>query len=153
MENASDNPRPEPQAAASTGVTLQRPFIVATLYLLNIFLGFSVFIGLILAYIWRGEAETQPWERTHYTYLIRTFWIGFAAFVAFIVMFIAMIFVLGAAEAEAGGGPASASAIIAMIAGMGLFFLTAIWFCIRSILSMVKSGNRQPMPNPASWLF
>ena len=148
-----DDNSPNPSPPASTGVTLQRPFIVALLYLLNIVLGFSVFVGLILAYVWRSEPNTQEWERSHYTYLIRTFWIGFLAIVAFVVMCIAMIVVLAALEAEGGGGPASGVAISAMFAGMALFVVSLVWFCIRSILSMVKSGNREPMPNPRTWLF
>ena len=36
-------------AEPDTGVTLYRPIIVAILYLANLFTGFSVLIGLILA--------------------------------------------------------------------------------------------------------
>ena len=38
-------------AAPSTGVTLYRPIIVGALYLLTLFTGFSVLVGLILAFI------------------------------------------------------------------------------------------------------
>ncbi|WP_340588500.1 hypothetical protein [Erythrobacter alti] len=146
-------PTPPAPPPASSGVTMQRTFIVALLYLLNIFLGFSVFIGVILAYIWRGEGNTQEWERSHYTYLIRTFWIGLGAMIGFCLMLVATIIILAAAEAERGGHWDTSFAIGAMFIGMALFFLTAIWFCIRSILSMVKSGNREPMPRPNTWLF
>ncbi len=57
-ENGTQQGQAEDPAQA-TGVTLMRPTIVGALYLLNIFLGFSVFIGLILACIWRSDAATQ----------------------------------------------------------------------------------------------
>ena len=58
---------------AQTGVTFQRPAIVAGLYLATLILGLSVFVGLILAYVWRGENDGEPWEESHFTYLIRQF--------------------------------------------------------------------------------
>ena len=72
-DTAGGSAGPEPD----TGVTLYRPIIVAILYLANLFTGFSVLIGLILAYVWRNDRDVTEWEETHFTYLIRTFWIGF----------------------------------------------------------------------------
>lgn len=147
MDNATETSPPPQQPPAGNGVTLQRPFIVALLYLLNIFLGFSVIVGVILAYIWRGEDKTEAWEQTHYTYLIRTFWIGIGVVIAMFVLFILL------AIATSGGYGPGVGVIMVMFLAMGLFLLSAAWFCVRSILSMVKAGNREPMPNPESWLF
>jgi len=144
--------QPPQQAGGSNAVTMQRPLIVALLYLLNIFLGFSVFIGLILAYIWRAEGQAQEWERTHYTYLIRTFWIGAGAMALLFIVWASMFFgiVIENAGQEA---PPPAGFFVTFFGGMALFMLTAVWFCVRAVLSIVKSGNREAMPNPQTWLF
>lgn len=140
------------QPPGSNAVTMQRPLIVALLYLLNIFLGFSVFVGLILAYIWRSEDQALDWERTHYTYLIRTFWIGAGVMVLLFVVWLAMFF--GTFVEHAGqDGPPPAGFVMAFLGGMALFMLTAVWFCVRAVLSIVKSGSQQPMPHPQTWLF
>ena len=145
---AARQPEPPPR----TGVTLQRPVIVALLYLLNIFVGFSVFVGLVLAYVWRGEAETQAWEKTHYTYLIRTFWIGAAVFVGTFVLLIATIF--GVAIDQAGrSDQADPGFFLGFFGVIGVWLMSAAWFCIRCVLSLVKAGDGKPMPRPGTWLF
>ena len=145
-----------------TGVTLYRPIIVSTLYLLNLMLGFTVLIGLILAYIWRNDEDVSEWEETHFTYLIRTFWIGFWLIVLMIVGAIGLVLwseiagLLGDyAEGVniAANGPAP-DAIIAIMFGAGLTgFLLFVWYCVRSILSLANAANRRPMPSPKTWLF
>jgi uncharacterized membrane protein len=138
--------------AQAKGVTLMRPTIVALLYLLNIFLGFSVFVGLVLAYVWRNDETTQEWEKTHFTYLIRTFWIGFAISVAIFFTWTATVF--GVALEYAGQSqPPPPGMFVTLFGGVLLFLATAVWFCIRCILSLVKTGDRKPMPNPGTWLF
>jgi len=133
-----------------TGVTIQRPVIVALLYLLNIFMGFSVFVGLVLAYVWRGEAESQEWERTHYTYLIRTFWIGLAVFLGVFALWFAVI--AGSAMVRPAAEP-EPSFFLVFFAGFLVWGLLAVWFCTRCILSLVKSGDCKPMPRPGTLLF
>ncbi len=134
-------------------VNMQRPVIIAILYLLNFVLGFSVIVGVILAYIWRGEERTSDWERTHYTYLIRTFWIGLLVFVVvFIGSFLSVFAIAAAGQSSMHGGP-GAGFFVMMLGGMGVFLLSAAWFCVRSVLSLVKAGEKQPMPNPYTWLF
>ena len=155
--------QPESEGSTGTGVTLYRPIIVAILYLANLFTGFSVLIGLILAYVWRNDADVTEWEETHFTYLIRTFWIGFW-------LIVLMIFgMVGAAlwseiagllgdSAAANAAPAPAGppppVVAAMIFGGALIgFLLFIWYCVRSILSLANAANRRPMPKPKTWLF
>lgn len=151
-------PEPAPDATGDTAVTMQRPVIIAILYLLNFVLGFSVLVGVILAYVWRAEARTQEWEKTHYTYLIRTFWIGFAIFVGTVFLWFATVFgtVFANMEhaAETGQQVAAPMAMFGSMFGMmALFLLSAAWFAVRCILSLVKAGDRQPMPRPKTWLF
>ena len=142
----------QPQPPPRTGVTMQRPTIVAGLYLANIVLGFSVFVGLVLAYVWRNDAESQEWERTHFTYLIRTFWIGLAVFMGMFVLWIAVMFgtVFGQAGQDQPPPPAFFFTFFGVIAA---WLLGAVWFCIRCILSLVKAGDCKPMSKPRTWLF
>ncbi|MDF1835741.1 MAG: hypothetical protein P1U62_12800 [Alteraurantiacibacter sp. bin_em_oilr2.035] len=136
-----------------TGITLQKPLIVGLLYLLNIFLRFSVFVGLILAYVWRGEEGTQDWERTHYTYLIRTFWIGLAIMAVIGAVWLLMFISMATTGQFSGAGDAEPEVFLTMIIGMILAIVGMIWFCLRAILSIVKAGGQQPMPRPETWLF
>jgi len=50
------------------------PAVVYALYILGLFHGLTLFIGLIMAYVLRGGAG--PVMASHYTWLIRTFWIS-----------------------------------------------------------------------------
>jgi|TARA_R100000049_G_C1954182_1_gene105392 uncharacterized membrane protein len=137
-------------------VTFYRPTIVALLYLLNVALGITVVIGLILAYIWRRDEDAQDWERSHFTYLIRTFWIGF--WVALVLTACMVAAALSTAFAN-GIGPEATPAdapfgVLAAIFGMAcLGFLLVIWYCVRCILSLVAAASRRPMPKPRTWLF
>lgn len=144
--------------AEQTGVTLYRPIIVAILYLVNLFTGFTVLIGLILAYVWRNDHDVTEWEETHLTYLIRTFWIGFW----FIVL--VTVAVVGGAIALSVGlplerhvglhGTDNEPLVIGIVFGAMLIgFLLFVWYCVRSILSLANAANRRPMPNPKTWLF
>lgn len=161
MENTMGNtgapPTPQPQPAGNTGVTMQRPFIIALLYLLNLVLGISAIVGVILAYVWRNEPETQEWEKTHYTYLIRTFWISFAVGVAFVMLWFGAVFgsILQAEMTQQGGPnePPPAMLFVGVLGGMLLLLLNVIWFSIRSVLSLAKAGSAKPMPKPKTWWF
>lgn len=136
---------------AQTGVTFQRPAIVAGLYLATLILGLSVFVGLILAYVWRGENDGEPWEESHFTYLIRTFWIGCGTLVAMVIVVLGAALWMVATNPSRGDPPAALVALVVAMIGIG--FLTMIWYCVRSVLSLVAAANRRPMPNPQTWCF
>ena len=149
----------DPSAAEATGVTLYRPIFVSVLYLLNLVTGFTVLIGLILAYVWRNDEAATEWEETHFTYLIRTFWIGFwVAIIAGVLLLcggIALSMEIPLAEnlGPDAHGKAPLPIIAALLVAMLLGFLMFLWFCVRSILSLANAANRRPMPNPKTWLF
>lgn len=118
--------RPDITPAAG-GFEFNRPTIVGLLYAGSYVTGISAIIGLVLAYVWRSEPN-QPWESTHYTYLIRTFWLSIVAVVI---------------------------GVITLIVGIGFLILglIGIWALIRIVLSLVNAQKRQPMPNPETLLF
>ncbi|RJY09351.1 DUF4870 family protein [Aurantiacibacter aquimixticola] len=141
---------PPPQGQEAKGVTLMRPVIVALLYLLNLVLGFSAIVGLVLAYVWRADEDTTAWERTHYVYLIRTFWIGLIVMVAAVIVLLSLAIGIDASS-DTRGADAGITIAMVLLVLFALFMLA--WYCIRCILSLVKAGERRPMPNPRTWLF
>ncbi len=120
------NTRPEITPPPS-GFDFNRPTIIGLLFAASYFTGISWLIGVVLAYVWKGEPH-QPWEETHYTYLIRTFWIGLAA---------------------------SVIGCITLIIGIGFLILAAvgIWSLVRTVLSLVNAQKRAAMPDPATLFF
>ncbi|MBK5264287.1 MAG: hypothetical protein JJE34_03475 [Alphaproteobacteria bacterium] len=114
-----------PQGAAS--FDFNGPTIVALLYLGGFITGISGLVGLVLAYVWKGE-NRPAWEISHYEFQIRTFWFGFAA---------------------------SIIGIVLMIVGIGFLILLAvcIWVVVRSVISLLKAQKKEAMPDPKSLLL
>ena len=111
----------------TSGVDSNRPVIVGALYLASFLTGITGLVGVVLAHIWEGEAR-GTWMESHYTYLIRTFWFSVIfGIVAFLLMFV--------------------------LVGFLLFPLIAIWFGVRSVLSLIKASKQEPMPDPKTLLF
>ena len=66
-------PRAEPGSPPASGFDFNQPTIISLLYLASFILGVTVIVGVVLAYVWKGEAHAG-WEESHYQYLINTFW-------------------------------------------------------------------------------
>lgn len=120
--------KPEtPSAPASTsGFDFNRPTVVSLLYLSSFILGITVIVGVVLAYVWKGEAHAE-WETSHYDYLIRTFWIGLIGGVVSVLLMIVLI-------------------------GFLLMLAVGVLVVVRCVLSIVNAQKQQPMPNPETWL-
>lgn len=105
---------------------LTMPRVTYGLYAIAAISGFPMLIGLIVAYIARGEAP--PWLESHYTFLIRTFWLG--------------LLLIGVG-------------IVTWIFAVGVFVLwiLPLWYVIRIVRGWMLLENRQPVPNPESLLF
>lgn len=116
-----------PAATPTGNFEFNRPTIVGLLYAGSYLTGVSGLIGLVLAYVWKGEPH-EPWEATHYTYLIRSVWIALAAIVV---------------------------GLLTMLIGIGFLLLggVGIWFLVRLVLSLVNAQKRQPIANPETYLF
>ena len=111
----------------ANGFDLNRPTIVSLLYLGGIVTGFSALIGIVLAHVWSGE-EDEAWMASHYTYLIRTFWLGLVGTLISLVLMIVLV-------------------------GFLTIFAVGIWTLVRSVMSLMKAQKRQPMPDPETFLF
>ncbi len=118
-------PAPAPQAQ-SAGFDFNHPTIISLLYLSSFVLGVTVIIGVVLAYVWKGEPHAE-WETSHYDYLIRTFWIGL---IGSVISFILMI----------------------VLIGFLLWIAVAVLVVVRSVLSLINAQKQMPMPNPETWL-
>ena len=115
------------EQASNSGFDFNQPTIINLLYLGSFLTGFSGLVGIVLAHVWQGENK-EEWAVSHFTYMIRTFWISFVAFiVAFLLMFV--------------------------VIGIFIMPLIGVWFGVRSVLSLVKAQKREPMPDPETLLF
>ncbi|NEN75607.1 hypothetical protein F9B74_04595 [Pelistega sp. NLN82] len=91
------------------------------LYALGIFTGILSIVGLIIAYIKRDEVRGTIYA-LHYTWLIRTFWIGILFFcVAWVLAFVSF-----------------------GLLGI-LFFVPYIWYVFRVVYGFVKCIDAKPV--------
>jgi uncharacterized membrane protein len=134
-ETAASQPPPPPPpgaqpagtgATAGSGFDLNQPTIISLLYISSFILGVTAIVGVVLAFVWKADAK-EEWERSHYEYLINTFWIGLVGTVASVVLMIVLI-------------------------GFLLLPAVAVLVVVRSVLSLINAQKREPMPNPGTWL-
>ncbi|WP_292684247.1 hypothetical protein [Novosphingobium sp.] len=119
-------PSPTPPPATSGGFDMNRPTIISLLYLSSFVLGITALIGVILAFVWKGEPH-EEWEATHYQYLINTFWIGLVGTIVGVVTMIVLI-------------------------GFLILMATVALCIVRSVLSLINAQKRMAMPNPSTLL-
>ena len=100
--------------------------VIYILYLAGLVVGITGLAGIIIAYMNRGKSE--PWLETHYTWLIRTFWIGLAYGLA---------------------------SVLLMVIGIGFLMIlaTTVWFIVRCVVGMQALGRKEPIKNPLSWMI
>lgn len=98
--------------------------LVYGLYLLSFLIGISGLIGLVFAYLNRGKAG--GWIDSHYTYAIRTFWIGLLYGFVSVILSLAVVGVL-------------------------LAVLTVVWVVIRCIIGLQKAAAGEPIAKPETW--
>ncbi|WP_374470283.1 DUF4870 family protein [Phenylobacterium sp.] len=115
------------------------PAIVYALYLLAFATGVTVIVGLILAYAQQGSAG--PKLRTHYTFLIRTFWMGIAWCVAG-----GLLFVVGLPLSFVLVG------IPLLMLSWAIWALVGIWYAIRCIVGVIYLARDEAYPRPYAWL-
>lgn len=127
-ERSGQSPQlPPRQGPVSTGgFDFNRPTIVSLLYLASPVLGITALVGVVLAYVWRGEPHGE-WESSHFQYLITTFWLALVGSIVSVMLMMVLI---------------------------GFLLLAAVWVLviIRCVLSLVNAQKQLPMPNPATWL-
>lgn len=124
-EPVAASPATPPVTAAS--FDFNRPTIISLLYLASCVVGFTGLIGLVLGYVWKGEPH-EGWEDSHFTYLIRTFWIGLLGIAVSVILTLVLI-------------------------GIFTGIAVGIWILVRSVMSLLKAQKREPMPDPQTWMI
>jgi uncharacterized membrane protein len=117
------------QSIAATGydsVEGKGANLVYILYLVGLIVGITSLVGLIMAYINRGDAP--DWVKTHYRYQIRTFWIGLLYGAVGLIT-------------------------IPIVIGFVILLLVAIWWIVRCAKGLKSIGEGQPAANPATWMW
>jgi uncharacterized membrane protein len=100
--------------------------LVYILYLVGLIVGVTSLVGVIMAYINRGEAP--EWVKTHFTYQIRTFWIGLLyGFIGVVTIWI--------------------------LIGFLILLFVAVWWIIRCVKGMKAIERGEPVANPATWMW
>jgi uncharacterized membrane protein len=140
-----------PPPPASTGFRFNGPTLISGLYLATYFTVFTALVGVILAYVWKRHTS-EDWQRTHYSYLIRTFWLGICGYAIVGAGFAGFVW---ASQDEA---PLTSSAMeVIAITGIvigGLWVVAlSILLVIRCAMSLVNAQQDAPMPRPQSWTF
>ena len=100
--------------------------LIYVLYLISLLpvLGIVAIVGVVIAYVNRGQSE--DWIESHYTYMIRTFWIG----LLFLGIGIFLLFVL---------------------IGIPVLIAVNVWVLVRCIVGLMKVAKNEPITNPTSW--
>ncbi len=107
-------------------VNTSTPKLIYILYLAGVIIPFVGIVGLIMAYVNKGDAP--EWIQSHYQFQIRTFWIG----LLFGLIGIVTLFIL--------------------IGWLILLFAT-VWYIVRCVKGMKYLDKQQAHPNPKSWMF
>ncbi len=100
--------------------------LIYVLYLVSFVVGITALVALVIAYLNRGEAQ-GTWAESHYTFQIRTFWIGLLY---------------------------SVISAVLMIVGIGflLFIVVAIWVIVRCVRGLQWAAGGNPVPDPQTWM-
>ena len=102
------------------------PGLVYLLYLVGLVLGITVLIGVVVAYMNKGDAPA--WAATHYRFQIRTFWIGLLiGAVGLVLSFV--------------------------VVGFAVLIAGCVWFIIRCVKGIKIASRAAPYPNPTTWLW
>ncbi len=112
---------------ALTGDTTMA-MVVYVLYLVGLATALAAIIGVVLAHIQRNK-EIGTWLETHYTYQVRTFWIG--------LLYMCI------------GG------VTVVAFGLGFLIIAAtwVWIAVRTILGISRLSRRETVPDPDTWLW
>ena len=119
---------PPPTVSPAAGMASderQMPLIIYILLLIPVSMGITHIVGLVLAYVQRDTAP--DWLKSHYTFQIRTFWIGLVAFVvACLACFILVGFLLVPA--------------------------VMVWYVVRLAIGISRLSRREPIADPQTWM-
>ena len=116
------------------------------LFLLAPVNGITAVLGVVLAYVKRGEARGTLWEG-HYRNLIRVFWITVAVLAVFIAVIFESIGGMFYSVVTHRGDPGPALAglmflLIPFLAVTGLVF--SVWYLYRTVRGLIRALEDKP---------
>jgi uncharacterized membrane protein len=127
MSDPSSLPSHEPASTPVPQFEFNRPTIISLLYLASFLTVITGLAGLVLAYVWRDQPH-EPWEQSHFIFLIRTFWLGLGFSVICAVLSLILIGLLG-------------------------FALVGVWVVVRSVMALVAAQKHAPIRQPLKLLW
>lgn len=92
--------------------------IIWVLYLVSIFTGLTSIVGVILAYVWRGDDADHPMA-SHYAKQIKVFWYSVIGFVVGALLTIVII-------------------------GWFIMIAAGLYFAVMSVIGLVKALDDKP---------
>ena len=122
----TDSPDPAQSAVTPTTDNMDGPKLVYLLYFAGFVVQITWIAGLIVAYLKRGEAG--PNAASHFTFQIRTFWIGL------------LFMVIGGIT-------------VFVFIGFLIMAATVVWALIRLIKGFMAASDGKPVPDPETWLW
>ena len=115
-----ETPEPVPMQGRETAMVAYVLLIASPIFFV------TGIIGIVIAYVYRDEAP--EWLQSHYTLIIRTFWISL---------------LVGAISAP----------LVFFIIGYLILLLWLIWFLVRCVRGIRLLNLGRPYPAPKSWWF
>ncbi len=116
------DPAPRPQGTNNTDIVK----LVYLLYFAGFITGLTAVIGVVMAYLRRDQADTVA--TSHFTYQIRTFWIGVLMIVS--------------------------GTLLAMImVGFLIIAFWIVWTIVRCVKGFLLMNDGRPVPDPETWLW
>ncbi|MFH1804928.1 MAG: hypothetical protein ABID63_08585 [Pseudomonadota bacterium] len=106
------------------------------LMLATLFTAFATgLVAVIIAYV--SRERDGHWTNSHYTFIIRTFWISilYAVLTGCVALFIGWVPLIG----------------WAIVGIMSLY--TVAWFIGRNVIGILRALNDRPIDDPQSWMF
>ena len=102
-------------------------FAIYILYFFGYVTGITTLIGVMIAYLQKERSPSSELS-SHYTFQIRTFWIGL------------LFLVVGGILLHIGIG------ILVLLFGL-------VWSLIRNVKGILALNRNEPIANPNSWMF
>ncbi|WP_025898251.1 DUF4870 family protein [Sneathiella glossodoripedis] len=122
----SEEPSNEIVEAAQNKSAGKMTQIVYFLYLAAIVIPFASVVGVIMAYVSKGDGP--EWMQSHYQFQIRTFWISL------------LLGFIGAA-------------LTAVVIGFIVLLALLVWYILRCVKGLKYLDQQVPVPDPKTWTW
>ena len=107
--------------------TIENVRLIYILYLIGLVFGITAIVGVVIAYSNKDD-EMPEWLKSHYQYLINTFWKGLIMIIAGVLS-------------------------IVIVVGIFILIFWTIWIIIRYVKGIKYLDTKQAHPDPEGWWF